>query len=114
MSRQRHNENWVKDKIKSILSDLGIWYFMPVGGYYGKSGIPDFVCCCFGRFVGIEAKRSTGKWTLLQQKIARQIANSNGLYIVVDEFGIDDLVAMLCKDKLGAGVVSLFSGSVDE
>jgi hypothetical protein len=46
----------VKDKIKKFLKANAIYYAMPATGGYGVSGVPDFLCCVKGKFVGIEAK----------------------------------------------------------
>ena len=49
-------EGKVKDAVKKILKSLNIYYFMPATGGYGRSGVPDIVCCVKGLFVAIECK----------------------------------------------------------
>ena len=51
------SEGRVKTKIRKVLDDLRCYYVMPVTGGYGNSGVPDFMVCYAGRFIGIEAKR---------------------------------------------------------
>ena len=46
----------VKKKVVAILNDHGAYYFYPVTGGYGRSGVPDIVACHGGRFIGIECK----------------------------------------------------------
>lgn len=75
----------VKTKIKALLKKHGIYYAMPIGTGYGNSGVPDFLCCVNGKFVGIEAKAGKGKPTALQLKNIRDIQKSGGLAVVVYE-----------------------------
>jgi len=82
------DEAWVKKQVKSQLEQLEIWYYMPNGGYYSTSGIPDFVCCDDGSFLGIETKDSDGKWSQAQQDRAKEIIENGGFYVLVDEDGL--------------------------
>lgn len=84
-------EAWVKDQVKSILTYFGAYYFMPQSGGYGTSGIPDFIGSYNGRFFGIETKRYGGTLSAIQRWQLKHIANTNGLAIVVDEFGLREL-----------------------
>ena len=80
-------EGKVKDKIKLLLKEFGIWYYMPVQTGWGVAGIPDFVCCWEGRFLGIEAK-APGKRTNCSPHQLRQrdeIVKAGGLWVVVDD-----------------------------
>ena len=43
----------VKKQIRKILDELGVYYAMPIGTGYGNSGVPDFLVCAGGKFVGI-------------------------------------------------------------
>ena len=61
---------------------------MPIGSGYGNSGVPDFICCVKGKFVGIEAKAGKGKTTLLQDKNLTLIVEAGGWAMVINE---DDL-----------------------
>ena len=78
----------VKKAIKKILDDAGAWYFMPVSAGYGKHGIPDFVCCLYGRFLAIEAKHNGNMPTALQAKVLKDIAEHGGGVLVIDETNI--------------------------
>ena len=38
-------EKKVKQKVVKILEEVGAYYFYPVSGGYGASGVPDVVAC---------------------------------------------------------------------
>jgi len=83
----RTPEGRVKDDIKRFLKTNGIWYFMTSTGGFGRSGVPDFVCCWNGRFLAIEAK-APGKrnnTTDLQDDEIAAIHKAGGAAIVVDD-----------------------------
>jgi pantoate kinase len=84
-------EGKVKQKIKNILSDLGIYYAMPMGTGYGNSGVPDFIGCANGRFIAIEAKTKGNVPTALQHKHMRLIESAGGITFVIDEQGVESL-----------------------
>jgi flagellar biosynthesis/type III secretory pathway ATPase len=85
----------VKAKIKALLQKHSIYYAMPIGTMYGNSGVPDFLCCVNGRFLGIEAKAGKGKPTALQFKNMRDIEASGGVTAVINEHGLESLEALL-------------------
>lgn len=49
-------EGRVKAAVKKWLTEHGAWFYMPVSNGMGRHGIPDFICCYQGRFLGIETK----------------------------------------------------------
>ena len=75
----------VKAKIKDILKAQNVYYAMPIGTGYGNSGVPDFLCCVNGHFLGIEAKAGKGTTTALQEKNIQQIKDAGGTATVVNE-----------------------------
>ena len=75
----------VKAKIKDILKAQNVYYAMPIGTGYGNSGVPDFLCCVNGHFLGIEAKAGKGTTTALQEKNIRQIKDAGGTATVINE-----------------------------
>lgn len=85
----------VKAKIKTILKAHGTYYAMPIGTGLGNSGVPDFLVCHNGKFLGIEAKAGKGKTTALQEKNLRDIDRAGGLTLVITEENIDVLEMML-------------------
>jgi pantoate kinase len=80
----------VKEKIKKILKEHGVYYAMPMGTGYGNSGVPDFLCCLQGQFVAVEAKAGKGIPTALQEKNLRDIKVSGGYSWVVNEENLDE------------------------
>ena len=90
-------EKAVKLKIQAILKDLGAYYVMPIGTGYGNAGVPDFLVCLNGYFIGIEAKAGKGKTTALQDKNLRQIEAAGGYALIVNEQNLPDLKALLLE-----------------
>ena len=45
-------EKKVKNKVVALLKQYGAYYFYPVTGGYGMSGVPDIVACYNGFFIG--------------------------------------------------------------
>lgn len=79
----------VKEKIKKILKEHGVYYAMPMGTGYGNSGVPDFLCCVGGHFFAIEAKAGNGIPTALQEKNMREIQTAGGIAAVVNEGNLE-------------------------
>jgi pantoate kinase len=89
----------VKAKIKAILKTHGVYYAMPIGTGLGNSGVPDFLVCHNGKFLGIEAKAGKGKTTALQEKNLRDIDRAGGLTLVITEENLVVLEMMLEEMK---------------
>jgi pantoate kinase len=85
----------VKAKIKAILKEHNVYFAMPIGSGFGNAGVPDFLCCAHGYFIAIEAKAGKGKTTALQDKHIKQIAESSGIALVINENNMDELVFAL-------------------
>ena len=88
-------EKKVKDKVVSLLKKNNAYYFFPATGGYGRSGVPDIVCCYRGHFIAIECKAGTNKPTPLQEAEMAKILQAQGFVRVVNEDNIDDVEAML-------------------
>jgi Holliday junction resolvase len=88
-------ESKVKKQIRKILDITRTYYAMPIGTGYGSSGVPDFLACHEGHFIGIEAKAGKGKTTALQEDNMRRIRESGGTTIVVNEDNLVELLALL-------------------
>ena len=82
-------EAHVKEAVKEILTKLGIWYFMPSMNGFGRMGIPDFVCCVQGRFLGLETKFGKNKPTPHQERELAAISHAGGWTFVVNEHNVD-------------------------
>jgi len=88
-------EKKVKTKVVAILKEFGAYYFYPVTGGYGASGVPDIVGCYNGKFFAVECKAGKGKTTALQDKNINQIHQQGGKAIVVNEDNIEDVRRLL-------------------
>jgi Holliday junction resolvase len=90
-------ESKVKKKVVEMLKQRNAYYFYPVTGGYGSSGVPDIVACLNGHFIGIEVKADLKKRgpTELQKKNLRLIAESGGIALVIDANNLDDLKDVL-------------------
>lgn len=85
----------VKAKVVAQLKGLGAYYFYPVTGGYGRSGVPDIVGCFRGMFFGIECKAGNNKPTKLQELNLRQIEGAGGIALVINESNVDDVARIL-------------------
>lgn len=77
-------EKQFENKVKTFLRDNGCWFLKYWGGAaYTKSGIPDILVCCKGRFIAVEVKAPNGKPSDLQIYNLRQIDRAGGLAILL-------------------------------
>ena len=90
-------EKKVKKKVVELLKVYNAYYFYPVTGGFGASGVPDIVACVEGQFLGIEVKADIKKRgpTALQEKNLREIKATGGIALVIDAHNIDVLVQVL-------------------
>jgi len=84
-------ESKVKRKVVEQLKAVGAYYFFPVTGGFGVSGIPDIVGCYQGQFFAIECKAGKNTTTALQDKQLRDIKAAGGKAIVVNEQNLDSV-----------------------
>jgi len=99
----RTPEGKVKDKVTAMLKKHGVFYFLPGNNGFGTSGIPDYVCCVDGRFIGIECKADKSKSaTPLQMKAAAAITAAGGRWFLAydDETiaGVESAILSYKKD----------------
>ncbi len=85
----------VKERVKKVLKSIGAYYAMPVTGGYGVSGIPDFLVCYNGMFIGLECKAGKGQTTALQEKNLSDIRRAGGMSYVINESNISLLEDLL-------------------
>lgn len=85
----------VKRQIREVLEHYGAYYSMPVTGGYGASGVPDFLICYMGRFIGVEAKTRGNNPTALQLTNMKRIELAGGKVLVVNEDNIGELKHLL-------------------
>ena len=75
-------EGKVKGALKKYLTSLGedCWYYCPVPTGYGKRGVPDFIICYKGYFMGVETKRAKGGTSQVwQDDQQEQIRTAGGI-----------------------------------
>jgi len=92
-------ESKVKAKAVAQLKALGAYYFYPVTGGYGSSGVPDIVGCYNGVFFGIECKSGNNKPTALQQKNLDRIAENGGIALIINEQNLNEVTSCLKQNK---------------
>ena len=85
----------MKDAVRKLLVEFGIYYFAPAANGFGRAGIPDIICCFGGRFIAIECKAGKGVTTALQDRELAAIRTAGGMTMVVNETNIQEL-----KEKL--------------
>jgi Holliday junction resolvase len=85
----------VKAKITKVLREEGVYYFFPATGGFGRSGVPDIVCCVSGMFLGIECKAGKNKPTALQVREIEAIRRCGGVAIVANEENWDMVRAIV-------------------
>jgi hypothetical protein len=88
-------ESKVKKKVVQQLKLLDAYYFYPVTGGYGRSGVPDIVGCYKGKFFAIECKAGTNKPTPLQTLNIEQIILTGGIALVINEENVDTVYSIL-------------------
>jgi len=87
----------VKKVVVKHLKSMGAYYFYPVTGGYGGSGVPDIVACYDGKFFGIECKAGKNTPTPLQEKNLRDIRKAGGVAVVINEDNMNK-VELILKD----------------
>lgn len=91
-------EKKVKLKVRAILDwHEDVYYFTPMTGGYGRSGVPDIVGCYKGHFFAIECKAGKGTTTALQDKNIKDIEKAGGRVIVVNENNLEEVRLMLSE-----------------
>ena len=99
-------EALVKQRIKLTLDAHGAYRVMPVSNGMGAHGIPDFLVCLNGRFVGIEAKAGKNRPTALQISNLRRIHEAGGCALVINEDSLPHLDGLLSAVRIGGQQIS--------
>jgi Holliday junction resolvase len=97
----RTPEGRVKDSVQKLLKELEVYFFTPVTGGYGRSGVPDLVCCVDGMFLGIECKAGDNKPTPLQYREMDLIRAAQGVAMVVRENNIEEVRLVIRQMRKG-------------
>lgn len=98
MAREKQFEN----KVKKFLKDEGC-YFIKYwgGGTFTKTGVPDLLVCCNGRFIGIELKAENGKPSDIQLYNIRKIIEAGGISLILYPKDFDYLKKLIKAVKRG-------------
>ena len=88
----------VKKVVVNQLRNLGAYYFYPVTGGYGRSGVPDIVGCYKGKFFGIECKAGKNTPAHLQQINLDDIEKQDGIALVVNEKNMHSVRDLITGD----------------
>jgi hypothetical protein len=75
----------VKTSVVKLLKKYEVYYFFPATHGFGRSGVPDIICCMNGLFVAIECKAGKGKTTALQDRELKRINDNRGVTFVINE-----------------------------
>lgn len=95
----------VKAACIKILKQYGVYYFFPSTHGYGRSGVPDIICCYKGRFIAIECKAGKNKPTALQEKELKGIREMGGIALVISEQTAKNLWWLIATYMSYGGVV---------
>jgi Holliday junction resolvase len=85
----------VKARVVKLLKEHNIYYFFPATHGFGRSGVPDIICCYNSQFLAIECKAGKNKPTALQEKEIRKIRDAGGVAFVINEDNIHLLALYL-------------------
>lgn len=88
-------EKKVKQCVTKQLKALKAYYFYPMSGGWGKSGVPDIICCFRGYFVAIECKAGKNTTTELQERNLKEIREAGGIAVVVNEDNMHNISSLL-------------------
>lgn len=88
-------EGRVKAKVVAALKASGHWYTYSTTHGYGRSGVPDLLCCVGGQFVAIECKANGNLPTPLQKRELDAVAQAGGTALVVDEANVEEIAKWL-------------------
>lgn len=88
-------EGRVKARVKQLLILHDVYHVMPVSNGMGSHGIPDFLVCAYGKFLGIETKTAGKLPTDLQMSNLRRVDEAGGISLVINENNLDELDGIL-------------------
>lgn len=88
-------EKKVKNKCVTLIKAYGVYYFFPSMNGFGRSGVPDIICCANGKFLGVECKAGKNEPTDLQLLEMVKIRDAGGRTLVVNEDNLSELEELL-------------------
>jgi Holliday junction resolvase len=78
----------VKASVTKILKEFGAYYFSPMTGGFGRSGVPDIIACYRGFFLAIECKAGKNKPTALQEREMGKVNAAGGMAMLINEVNV--------------------------
>lgn len=75
----------VKASVVKLLKKYEVYHFFPATHGFGRSGVPDIICCLEGKFLAIECKAGRGTITALQDRELKRINKARGITFVINE-----------------------------
>ena len=99
-------ESKVKASVVKLLKKYGVYHFFPATHGFGRSGVPDIICCFDGEFLALEIKAGKGKTTALQDRELDRIHDAGGKAYVINEDEVSNLDEwiQLCRANRNAAV----------
>ena len=92
-------ESKVKAAVGRLLKKHNVYFFSPNTHGYGRSGVPDIICCLQGgKFLAIECKAGKNQPTALQEREIREIQSRKGIAVVIREDNIP-LLELIIKEN---------------
>ena len=92
----------VKAAVGKMLKKHNVYYFSPNTHGYGRSGVPDIICCLNGgKFLAIECKAGRNQPTALQEREIREIQARQGIAVVIREDNLSLLELILEENNNG-------------
>ena len=77
-------EKIFENKVKKFLNEQNCWTVKYWGGGgFTRSGVPDLLICCNGRFIAAEIKAENGQPTVLQLITLKRITESGGIAVLL-------------------------------
>lgn len=93
-------EKLFENKVKKFLSEQGCWYLKYwAGSQFTKSGIPDLLICCNGRFIAVEVKAENGVVAELQKWNIKNIQKAGGIAMVLYPSQFEDFKKLILEVK---------------
>ena len=81
----------VKASVVKLLKKHEVYYFFPATHGFGRSGVPDIICCFDGKFLALEIKAGNNKPTALQEREMQRICEAGGNAYLINEEEVDKL-----------------------
>jgi hypothetical protein len=96
----------VKASVVKLLKKHEVYYFFPATHGFGRSGVPDIICCFDGGFLALEIKAGNNKPTALQEREMQRIFDAGGTAYVINEDEVaklDEWITLRRANKQAAG-----------